>query len=140
MALLTEKQINQLLKMASVTSTATSYHDELCEWNEKQAAPFEPDWSKAPKYSVLAAINISWLTENGSWSLGHRLATYERPEIVVTPHHHAALMAKYAEVANRRVDPWVEFEGRCIGDNWSKCCESLRFYDDGEYRHIGDDK
>ena len=139
MSLLTEKQIAQLVKMASVTSTATSYHDELCEWNEKQQPePFEPNWSTAPDYAVMAAINISWLTESGSWTLGYRLATYDRPP--VTPHPHAKIMAKYAEVAARRVDPWVEFEGRCESKNWTKCCGFNGFHPDYEYRHIGDNK
>lgn len=140
MALLNEKQIAELVKMASVTSTATSYHDDLCEWNAKQQAEqFEPDWSTAPDYTVMAAINISWLTESGSWTLGYRLATYDRPP--VTPHPHAEIMAKYAEVAARRVDPWVEFEFKHkTYENWVSFEGNPNYDVNYDFRHIGDNK
>ena len=140
MALLTEEQVEDVMAMFDCYASGRykkSFEYDFGEWNEKQQpAAFEPDWSKAPKSAVMAAINISWLTENGSWTLGYRLATYDRPP--VTPHPHAEMMMKYAEVAARRVDPWLEFEFRCLSDNWSKCSEFLRFYDDYEYRHIGE--
>ena len=139
MALLTEEQVNDILDIANVCSSSTSAK-KLIEWNEKQqpSTQFEPDWSKAPKSAVMAAINISWLTENGSWTLGYRLATYDRP--TVTPHPHAALMAKYAEVAACRVDPWVEFEFRVDKREWETPTTGISFYLDFEYRHIGDNK
>lgn len=132
--------------MASVTSTARSYHEDLCEWNEKQTTQqVTIDWNNAPKHATKAVIRMHWVTEYSEsgtalWSAAFDSVIFERPTPVVTPHPHAEIMAKYAEVAARRVDPWVEFEFRCIGYNWSKCCNSLRFHEEGEYRHIGDDK
>ena len=140
MSLLTEEQIKQLVKMASVTSTAKSYHENLCEWNEKQQpAQFEPDWSNAPDYAVGAAISLAWVTESGNWEFGGNIARFDKPAPVITPHPHAAIMAKYAEVAARRVDPWVEFEFEDHGA-WIKCEFSMRFQTNLKYRYIGDTK
>ena len=66
------------------------------------------------------------------------------PAATVTPHPHAEMMAKYAEVAARRVDPWVEFEGK-IGDAdalilWQPLKYNPAWLDHIEYRYIGDDK
>ncbi len=146
MALLTEEQIKQLVKMASVTSTATSYHEDLCEWNEKQTTiQFEVDWKDAPKHATKAQLRLYWVTESlGSelWS-GSDLwdsVIIERPTPVVTPHPHATLMTKYAEVAARRHDPWVEFEIKNTENEWIGCAATCCFYHKNEYRHIGDDK
>ena len=62
------------------------------------------------------------------------------PAATVTPHPHAEMMAKYAEVAARRVDPWVEFEVRCGVKDWTRCGGLIGFHPDFEYRHIGDGK
>ena len=142
MSLLTEKQIAELVKMASVTSTAKSYHENLCEWNEKQqSTQFEPDWSNAPDYAVGAAISLAWVTESGNWGFGGNIARFDKPAPAVTPHPHAEIMAKYAEVAARRVDPWVEFEVKCGEEfSWSNCTSFICFRAEYEYRHIGDDK
>ena len=141
MALLNEEQINQLVKMASVTSIATSYREDLCEWNEKQQpAQFEPDWSNAPDYAVGAAISLAWVTESGNWEFGGNIARFDKPAPAVTPHPHAEMMAKYAEVASRRVDPWVEFEIKNTENEWIGCAATCCFYHKNEYRHIGDNK
>lgn len=147
MSLLTEKQIVELVKMASITSTATSYHDELCEWNEKQTTiQFEVDWKDAPKHTTKAQLRLYWVTESlGSelWS-GSDLwdsVIIERPTPVVTPHPHAAIMGKYAEVAAKRVDPWVEFEFKHkFNENWAVFICHPHFAVDYEYRYIGDNK
>lgn len=142
MALLNEEQIKQLVKMASVTSTAKSYHENLCEWNEKQQpAQFEPDWSNAPDYAVGAAISLAWVTESGNWGFGGNIARFDKPAPVITPHPHADLIAKFAEVAARRVDPWMEFEYKnSVSGNWEKTISTISFFHDAEYRYIGDDK
>lgn len=142
MALLNEEQIKQLVKMASVTSTARSYHEDLCEWNEKQQpAQFEPDWSNAPDYAVGAAISLAWVTESGNWGFGGNIARFDKPAPVITPHPHADLIAKFAEVAARRVDPWMEFEYKnSVSGNWEKTISTISFFHDAEYRYIGDDK
>lgn len=138
MALLTEEQINDILDITNVCFSSSNAK-KLIEWNEKQQpAKFEPDWSTAPDYAVMVAINISWLTESGSWTHGYRLATYDRPSVA---HPHAEIMAKYAEVAARRVDPWVEFEVKSGEEfSWSNCTSFICFRAEYEYRHIGDDK
>lgn len=145
MSLLTEKQIQDLyLHLDNVTTTKMK--EVIKNWNEKQTTiQFEVDWKDAPKHTTKAQLRLYWVTESlGSelWS-GSDLwdsVIIERPAPVITPHHHAEILAKYAEVAARRVDPWLEFEFRCLSDNWSKCHEFLRFYDDYEYRYTGDNK
>jgi hypothetical protein len=63
----------------------------------------------------------------------------------ITPHPHAEIIMKYAEVAQRRVDPWVEFEARLTNDHrntWFKIPDG-KFFNlatDFEYRHIGETK
>lgn len=143
MSLLTERQIADILDILNVCGTSTSA-TELMRWSEKQQplAQFEPDWSKAPKDATSAALDLSWwITEYGNWSYSKRIATYERPAPVITPHPHAELIAKYAEVAARRPDPWEEFEMR-IGriSEWVKCDLPISFQNYWEYRHIGDAK
>ena len=105
--------------------------------NKIQAVQFEPDWSKAPDSVVSAVAHLAWVTKTGNWLVGYEIATFERP---VTPHPHAEIMMKYAEVAARRVDPWVEFEGSSDGECWEECICPISFPDCFKYRHIGDDK
>ena len=99
---------------------------------------FEPDWSKAPDSAVSAVAHLAWVTKTGNWLVGYEIASFEKP---VTPHPHAEIMMIYAEVAARRVDPWVEFE------RFSHCdreWDGLPYHPDWtqgqEYRYIGDDK
>ena len=153
MALLTEEQINDILDIANVCSSSISAK-KLIEWNEKQTTiQFEVDWKDAPKHATKAQLRLYWVTESlGSelWS-GSDLwdsVIIERPAPVITPHPHAALMMKYAEVAARRSDPWVEFEHCCDDideDYWIQCDAFIGFHSDYfyrhiPYRHIGDDK
>ena len=116
---------------------------KLIEWNEKQQfAQFEPDWSKAPEGTDSVIIKSYWVGE-GTYVFGQTVAEYKRPAPVITPHPHAEMMAKYAEVAARRVDPWVEFEYKCddLDDSyWILCGMCIGFHADYFYRHTGDDK
>jgi len=138
MSLLTEKQIVELVEMASVP---IYLHDKICEWNEKQTTQqIEPDWSKASDDAVSAVVHVTWVNKLGTWLGSNPVVIFERPATVITPHPHAALIAKFAEVAARRVDPWVEFEVRCEVKGWTRCGEFNGFHPDFEYRHIGDDK
>ena len=145
MALLTEEQINDILDIANVCSSSISAK-KIIEWNEKQTSQqIEVDWNDAPKNATKAALRLHWITEDKEsgavlWSGSLDSVAFKRPTPIVTPHPHAAIMAKYAEVAARRVDPWVEFEGRCESKNWTKCCGFNGFHPDFEYRHIGDNK
>ena len=49
---------------------------------------------------------------------------------------------KYAEVAQRRTDPWVEFEWtfKIVITHWQNCDKFIEFSADKYYRHIGDNK
>jgi hypothetical protein len=49
------------------------------------------------------------------------------------------MIAKYAEVAQRRVDPWVEFEVN-LDNNWEKIMGNPAWLDYREYRYIGETK
>lgn len=142
MALLTEEQIKQLVEMASVP---VYLHDKICEWNEKQTSQqIGVNWNDAPKNATKAQLRIHWVTAtSGSelWSTPFGSLTFERPTPIITPHPHAAIIAKYAEVAARRVDPWVEFEYKYKANkNWLSFLASPNFNVDYEYRYIGDDK
>jgi hypothetical protein len=55
------------------------------------------------------------------------------------PHPHAALMAKYAEVAARRTDPWFEFQYTCATNNWLRLNDHPTWDESIKYRHIGED-
>jgi hypothetical protein len=96
------------------------------------------DWSKAPECADRAEINFYWASED-TWRFCFRIAKYHRPEPVITPHPHAEMIAKYAEVAQRRVDPWVEFEVN-LDNNWEKIMGNPAWLDYREYRYIGETK
>ena len=141
MSLLTNEQLAELIGIASNQSTSRDLYDELCEWNEKQQpTQFEPDWSNAPDYAVGAAISLAWVTETGNWGFGGNIARFDKPAPVITPHLHAEMIAKYAEVAQRRVDPWVEFEWGKNDNHWCSCDRWINFNIDNCYRHIGETK
>jgi hypothetical protein len=140
MALLTEEQINDILDITNVCFSSSSAK-KLLEWNEKQpSTQFEPDWDYAPERAVGATINMVWVTESGTSIFVGNIARYKKPAPVVTPHPHAEIMMKYAEVAARRVDPWVEFEIKIEKDEWIKCENFVCFDVTLDYRYIGDDK
>ena len=136
MSLLTEKQIQDLYLHLDNVSTTTKMKEVIQNWNEKQPARFEPDWSEAPIDAVKASISITWTTPDG-YTETYSRGAYTKPVIA---HPHASLIAKFAEVAARRVDPWVEFEFKCDGQGWTKSTMLISFYENFEYRHIGDDK
>lgn len=141
MALLTKEQIQDLYLQLDNVSSTSAMQKVIQEWNEKQTTQqFEPDWSKAPDDATSAVLSLTWITK-GSWAGDDNIAEYERPAPVITPHPHAALIAKFAEVAARRVDPWREFEYKnSISGNWEKTIYTISFFHDAEYRYIGDDK
>ena len=143
MSLLTEEQFNDILDITNVCGTSLCA-TKLKEWNEKQQpaqplAQFEPDWNEAPKNAKFWAIKEVWLDIRSN-EIDCKLLTahVKKP---ITPHPHAALIAKYAEVAARRPDPWAEFEMRIGGSSeWVKCDMPISFQNYWEYRHIGETK
>ena len=140
MALLTEEQINDILDITNVCFSSSSAK-KLLEWNEKQpSTQFEPDWSTAPEKATHAVVNSFWVDANGD-TFGVYKTYYDRPTPVITPHPHAVLMSKYAEVAQRRRDPWVEFQVYSDPFSYWVTLEAPTFFDSVQrYRHIGDDK
>jgi hypothetical protein len=143
MSLLTEKQIEEIIDIATQQSEfAEILKLKLDHWNSNQTAQFEPDWSNAPEKATQTVVNSFWVDANGD-TFGVYKTYYDRPKPVITPHPHASLMTKYAEVAQRRRDPWVEFEHKCddLDDSyWIQCDMFIGFHADYFYRHIGDDK
>ena len=134
MSLLTEKQIVELVEMASVP---IYLYDKICEWNKKQRSFIEPNWNRLPSKIKYCHLRHYYFDDIGNEIDFEFIINFERP---VTPHPHAEIMAKYAEVAARRVDPWVEFEVRCEVKGWTRCGGFNGFHSDFEYRHIGDNK
>jgi hypothetical protein len=144
MALLTKEQINDILDITNVCFSSSSAK-KLIGWNEKQATQqIEIDWDYAPKNATKAVLRMHWVTESeGSelWSPSFDSVTFERPAPVITPHPHAEMMAKYAEVAARRVDPWVEFEIKTgEGSTWKKCTSFICFRAGYDFRPIGEEE
>jgi hypothetical protein len=143
MALLTEEQIQDLYLQLDNVSSTSAMQTVIKEWNKKQpSTQLEPDWDNAPEKATQAVVNSFWVDANGD-TFGVYKTYYDRPKPVITPHPHASLMTKYAEVAQRRRDPWVEFEHKCddLDDSyWIQCDMFIGFHADYFYRHIGDDK
>ena len=149
MALLTKEQIEEVVHifLNNRDTNAVVIKTAMENWNEKQPAQFKPDWSKAPEGTDSVIIKSYWVND-GIWTFGENVVKYDRPAPVITPHPHAAIMAKYAEVAARRSDPWVEFEHCCDDideDYWIQCDAFIGFHSDYfyrhiSYRHIGDKK
>jgi hypothetical protein len=162
MALLTMKQVitlsekigkRQELLTFNQTLTFKKIKDVIDDWNEKQSIELEvtpnqfigldvtPFWEKAPTGAIKAAFSMCWYDENYNLLLSDIFEEFSKP---ITPHPHAEMIMKYAEVAARRIDPWVEFEYEDCGqddDYWSSCDVELRFLVDGRrYRHIGETK
>ena len=140
MSLLTEEQVKELENLHIVWrndySYTSSYFDYLKDWNEKQTGiQVKPNWDLAPKEATAADIKLVWRGIENSWMFEAVFASIPRP---ITPHPHAEIIAKYAEVAARRCDPWVEFEYRVETGCWSPCDIDVRFLANRYYRHIGD--
>lgn len=144
MSLLTEEQVKELENLHIVWrndySYTSSYFDYLKDWNEKQTGvQINVDWNNAPISASRAELQIAWYNSDNFLVSEDVLAYVPRPP---TPHPHAEIIAKYAEVAARRCDPWVEFEwtsGEVGSEDWKVCHEVNTGFNYGRrYRHIGD--
>jgi hypothetical protein len=141
MSLLTEKQIDEIIDMAT-------HQDEFARilklkfdnWNENQPDQFEPNWDEIPEEVVEVQMKIDWLRPDTGdyYEEPFFIKIYKRP---LRAHTHAQIMMKYAEVAARRIDPWTEFEVFMIDDQeWVSNNGPLYFIDNCQYRHIGETK
>ena len=140
MSLLTNKQLAELIGIASNQSTSMDLYEEFHDWNKKQTGTqINVNWDDAPDHAKIASIRIHWLTEiNAGWSTTTEIISFDRP---IVAHPHAEIMMKYAEVAARRIDPWVEFEiFGADGEQWVTSKSHLQFHACCKYRHIGETK
>ena len=138
MSLLTQKQIQEIIDMATQQAEfAEILKLKLDHWNSNQTNQhFEVNWKIAPKGAEEAILEIHWLDRKGDKFGWDVIAQYDRPSVA---HPHAKVIMKYAEAAQRRTDPWVEFEiyNESFG-NWV-ALEVPTFFDSVlKYRHIGD--
>jgi len=135
MSLLTQKQIAEIIDMATQQAEfAEILKLKLDHWNDNQH--FEVNWKIAPKGAEEAILEIHWLDRKGDKFGWDVIAQYDRPAIA---HPHAALIMKYAEAAQRRTDPWVEFEIKDYDTgSWTALNIPITFFEECEYRHIGD--
>jgi hypothetical protein len=144
MSLLTNDQIMELAELAINKSPHLTLFDTFYDWNKKQTGnQVNVNWDNAPKFADKAVLRLHWVTGGkGSelWTASEDAITLERPEPVITPHPHAEMIMKYAEVAQRRDDPWVEFEWGVDGAHWCSCDRWIYFKTDNCYRHIGETK
>lgn len=131
MKLLTDKQIGQILDMCNCANS-THVRNALSDWNNKQA-PVGTDWEIAPADAVRVKYELTWYDSNNKMIRNGHFHTAVKE---LTPYVHSEMLAKYAEVAARRSDPWVEFQWRSTGQgDWSRCIQPMRFYASYQYRH-----
>ena len=138
MSLLTEEQIEEIFKFFDADEHEfINFYEEIRRWNEKQTGiQVKPNWDLAPKEATAADIKLQWRGVKESCVFEAVFASIPRPK---TPHPHAKIIAKYAEVAARRSDPWVEFEWfDKINDTWAICRFPIAFAEERNYRYIGD--
>ena len=135
MSLLTKKQIAEIIDMATQQAEfAEILKLKLDHWNSNQH--FEVNWKIAPKGAEEAILEIHWLDRKGDKFGWDVIAQYDRPSVA---HPHAKVIMKYAEAAQRRTDPWVEFEIKDFDTgSWTALNIPLTFFAECEYRHIGD--
>lgn len=139
MALLTEEQIKEIDTMR-FRFNEHHFKYELEKWNKKQqpSTQFEPDWHNAPCHATSVYLQSAWFDTHMKEIYRVTICGWGRP---VTPHPHAEIMAKYAEVAARRVDPWVEFEFKHkTYENWVSFEGNPNYDVNYDFRHIGDNK
>jgi hypothetical protein len=140
MSLLTNEQIDEIIDMATQQDEfAKILKLKFDHWNKNQH-PFNVNWDDIPEEVIEVQVKIDWLRPDTGdyYEEPFFIKIYKRP---LRAHPHAEIMMKYAEVAQRRVDPWVEFEITFDKDYdcWSSCDVDIRFLADGRrYRHIGD--
>lgn len=141
MSLLTNEQIDEICNTFLINrdTNIVAIKAAVEKWNEKQTSvQFEPNWDDIPEEIVEVQLKIDWLRPDTGdyYENPFFVKIYKRP---LRAHPHAQIMMKYAEVAARRIDPWVEFEVFMIDDQeWVANNGPLYFIDSCQYRHIGE--
>lgn len=145
MSILTNKQINEIVNFSSISRDVRDmFENELRTWNETQEeidfSNYKPDWKNIPDEVENIEVSIDMWSEFQEEYIGVlKKFKFHRPK--QSAHPHAAMIAKYAEVAARRSDPWVEFERYLPQANqWHKMDCDFTFIANLDYRHIGEAK
>ena len=150
MSILTNKQINEIVNFSSISRDVRDmFENELRTWNETQEeidfSNYKLDWENIPDEVENIEVSIDMWSEFQEEYIGVlKKIKFHRPKQSAHPqsaHPQAAMIAKYAEVAARRSDPWVEFE-RCLPNTylWHKIDCDFTFLANLDYRHIGEAK
>lgn len=142
MSLLTVKQIDEICNrfLINKDTNIVAIKMDVEKWNEQQtpSTQFEPDWNNAPSNAKSVFLHAVWFDNEMNQVERTVICGWGRPK---TPHPHAEMIAKYAEVAQRRVDPWVEFEWFDEYDGkWKKHDRDIKFNSLNKFRHIGETK
>lgn len=138
MSLLTEEQIAELTLVHDKWWEGNdNFQEYLIEWNEKQTGKqIEINWNDIDSNVFCVTVKIFY-HDKEHIPLGYEtLDRYFKP---ITPHPHAEMIMKYVEVAQRRNDPWVEFEYEACGQ-WKSLNDHPLWGHNTEYRHIGETK
>lgn len=138
--ILSEQQIEQIAHLIfSDDQEVANVIKHITKWNENQITTIfvEPKWDNAPKDATSADFSLSWYNKDGDLVLKDIFKEFSKPNISFV---HAEIIAKYAQVAARRCDPWVEFEySPNFGSLWKTCTSHTAVFLEGfEYRYIGD--
>jgi hypothetical protein len=139
MSKLTEEQIKEIEDMWSALSE--NWQQSLRRWNALQPQSdefFKIPWQDAPAGVDDVEIGYRFGDRKGN----HYDIEYlylKIPERFKKPvaHRHAPLMAKYAEVAARRPDPWIEFGYFYEGEK-VRFEEEVIFYETDDYEYLGE--
>jgi hypothetical protein len=140
MSLLTEKQISEIIDMATQQSEfAKILKLKLNHWNENQKDQFAPCWDIIPDEVMEIQLKINLLKPDTGdyYEDPFLIKIYTRP---LRAHPHAAIMMKYAEVAARCTHPWVEFDVKFEYGDWGRLNDHPTWGENIRYRYIGDDK
>jgi hypothetical protein len=144
MSLLTNDQIMELTKLAINKSAHLTLFDTFYDLNKNQTGnQVNVNWGDAPKFAGKAVLRLHWVTgSKGSelWTASEDAITLERPAPAITPHPHAEIMAKYAEVAARCAHPWIEFDVKFEYGDWGRLNGHPTWGESTMYRHIGETK
>lgn len=147
MSLLTEANIKEIVDMWNASNE--NWQQSLKRWNDMQPEPddiFKIPWEHAPLGTDEVMVSFRFGNyDSGSFGgeVDHtHTIWFDIPEHHRKPwpyHRHFELMAKYAEVAARRPDPWVEF-GYLSEGELERFEGEITFYQTGRYEFLGEEK
>jgi hypothetical protein len=141
MSKLTEEQILEIADMWNASTE--NWMQSLRRWNDLQPESdefFKIPWGDAPAGVIDVEIAYRFGDKEGHDDYDIEYLYPKIPERFKKPvaHPHAEMIQKYAEVAQRRPDPWMEFAYFDRGE-WCPILDeySATFFVAEEYRFIG---